>query len=98
MRVIELGDGARLPIEALAKLRIYGEAVGEDFDRDGAIQPRVAGFVHLSHAADADERKNLVRAETGTWLQWHQWSRRGLYPPSSWIPRNHIPSSPADWI
>jgi hypothetical protein len=30
------------------------ERLGQDFDRDGAIEPRVSGFVHLAHAARAD--------------------------------------------
>ena len=38
---------------------------GEDFDRDGAIEPRVSAFVHLAHAAFADLRGDFVDAETG---------------------------------
>ena len=41
-------------------------AVGEDLDRDGAIETRVSAFVHLAHAARADLRGNFVDAEART--------------------------------
>ena len=67
----ELRDGTRLTLEALAELRIGGERVGQDLDRDGAVEPRVAGLVHLAHAAGAERRDDLVRAETGTRCEGH---------------------------
>ena len=35
----------------------------QDLDRDIAIEPRVAGAVHLAHAAGAEQRHNLVYAD-----------------------------------
>ena len=78
VRMIELRDRAGFAIEALAELRVGGEGVGENLDRDRAIEPRVAGFVHLAHPAGADERQDLVRAEASAGVERHQW-RRGLY-------------------
>ena len=37
----------------------------QDLDRDHAIEPRVAAFVHFSHAASADLGGDFVGAEAG---------------------------------
>ncbi len=42
---------------------ISGEGVGQDLERDVAIELRVAGPIHLSHAAFADLRGDFVDAE-----------------------------------
>ena len=65
VRMGELRDRAGLTIEAFAELRIGRERLRKDFDRDRAIEPRVAGFVHLAHAAGPKGGHNLVRAEAG---------------------------------
>src|SRR5580658_5553445 len=56
--MIQRGDGFGFTLEALAELR------GGDFDRDVAIQPRVSGAIHLSHAASAEGRKDFVGTES----------------------------------
>ena len=71
MRVIELRDRARFTVEALAELRITGECLRQDLDRDGAIQPRVAGFVDLAHAAGAERREDFIGAEARAGGQTH---------------------------
>ncbi len=52
--MIQCGDGARLTLEALARLGVVGEARGQDLDRHRAIESRVARFVDLAHPARAD--------------------------------------------
>ena len=61
--VVEGGRGARLLLEAAAAIRISGELFRQDLDRHLAAQPRVARPVDLAHAAGAERRENLVRAE-----------------------------------
>lgn len=56
---VERRDRARFPLKPLAVLR------RELFDRDDAIETRVARPVHLAHAACAQGRLDFVRAETG---------------------------------
>src|SRR5208337_138611 len=56
-------DGAGFPVEALASLGIFGKMGGENLYGYGAVQARVAGAVHLAHAACAERRDNLVRTE-----------------------------------
>ena len=46
--------------------------LGEDLDGDGAVQAGVAGLVDLTHAARADEREDLVRAELYSCFQGHR--------------------------
>ena len=59
VRMIELRDRARFAIEPLAELRIGGEQVRQDLDRDDAIEAGIAGFVDLAHAARAERRRGF---------------------------------------
>ena len=45
------------------RIGIGGEGFGENLDGDGAIEPRVAGAIHLAHAAFADWRNYFVGPE-----------------------------------
>src|SRR5689334_22399389 len=55
--MIQRSDRPGLAFEALRKL------FPGDFQRDDAVQTRVAGFVHFPHAARADQIEYLVGAE-----------------------------------
>ena len=55
--MIQRRYGMCFALETLAELG-FG-----NFDRHDAIQARVVGLVHLSHAARADWRKDFVGAE-----------------------------------
>jgi len=46
--MIQRGDSAGFPLEALAKL------FGADLHGHRAVEPRVARFVHFAHAAGPD--------------------------------------------
>ena len=65
VRMRELAIGAAFAVEPFAELRVGGQRVGEDLDRDGAVEARVARLVHLAHAARADRGGDLVGAEAG---------------------------------
>src|SRR5262249_32091717 len=70
-RMIQLRDDARLTVEPLAELRIAGERLREDLDRDSAVEARVARLVHLPHAARAERREDFVRAEAAAGGEGH---------------------------
>src|SRR5262249_12166846 len=70
----ELRDRAGFAVEALPELRVGGDRRGQHLDRHRPIEARVAGLVDLAHSAGAQERLNLVRAESGADVQTH---RRG---------------------
>ena len=67
--MIELRDDARFPMEALAELRVGGELVGLDFDRDNPIQPRIARAIDLAHAAGGVKTLDPIRAEGSPGLE-----------------------------
>ena len=56
--VVQRRDRARLAREPLGELGV------RDLDRDVAIQARIAGAIHLAHAARADQRLNFVGTES----------------------------------
>ena len=61
--MVERGHRACFALEALARLRPAEERGVEHFDRDRAIEPGIARFVDLAHAAGADARGHFVGAE-----------------------------------
>ena len=61
--VVQRGQGLGLALKPRDPLRVGGERLGQDLDRDGAIQLRVPRAVDLTHAAGAERRQDLVRAE-----------------------------------
>ena len=48
VRVVEAGEDLRLPLEPGEAIRISREGVGEDLQRDLAVQLRVGGLIHLT--------------------------------------------------
>ncbi len=64
-------DRAGLAVEPLAQLRVVREDGREDLDGDRAVEPGVAGLVHLPHAASANRGNYLVRAQSGPWRERH---------------------------
>ena len=55
--MIQRGDGAHFAIETIA------ETLGRNLDGDLAAHARIARAIHLSHAARANGREDLIRAE-----------------------------------
>ena len=53
----------RLALEALQAKGILRKMLGQFLDRDLAVQPRVAGEMHDTHAAAADFPNDLVGAD-----------------------------------
>ena len=60
----ERGDGTGLALEARERIRRLGNGRGQHLDRNLTVQARVARTEDLSHAAGAQRRDDLVRAET----------------------------------
>ena len=71
VRMIERRDRPRLALEALAQLRVRGERRGQNFDRDDALETRIAGAIHLAHTAFAERGENLVGSEASAGAKWH---------------------------
>src|SRR5581483_11138902 len=75
VRVRELGDGARLPPEALDVLVVVDVVGVEDLQRDPPLEQAVEGAVDPRHAAGADELLELVAL--GDYLTRHDLGRGG---------------------
>ena len=69
--VIQNPGGAGLLLEPPQPVRISREGSGKNLDRHLAPQPRVPRAIHLSHAARAERREDLVGAEAGTCSECH---------------------------
>jgi hypothetical protein len=54
---------AGLALEAGSQIFTLGDVFRQDLDGDGAVEPCVAGLVHLTHAAGANGREDFVRPE-----------------------------------
>ena len=63
--MVECGDGARLALETSPRVGIARDLGRKDFDRHGAIEPRVARAIDLAHAALADLGGDFVGTEAG---------------------------------
>jgi hypothetical protein len=66
VRVIQRREGLGFTLEARKPISVVRERLGQDLDRDVAIQLRVAGPEDLAHAPFADTGDNFVDTETGT--------------------------------
>jgi len=71
VRVGERRDSLGFALESLPRVRVHGQSLGEDLDRDLAVEPGVLGAIDLSHASGPQDREDLVGAESG--------SRRGSH-------------------
>ena len=54
VRMVQRGQQLGLALEACQPFGISGEGVGEDLDRDLAVEVRVESLPHDTHAAFAD--------------------------------------------
>ena len=70
VRVVERGQRLRFAREARDAIRIVREHVGQDLDRDVAVQLRIARAIHLAHSAFAQLGDDLVRAEVCRASSW----------------------------
>ena len=59
-------DRLRFALEPRERVGIGGDGLGQDLDRDVAIELPVPRPVHLPHPARAERREDLVGTETRT--------------------------------
>jgi len=63
VRVVQAGDCLGLALKTLPQNWIFGEMRRKNFDGDNAVQARVSGAVHFTHATRAQRREDFVRAK-----------------------------------
>src|ERR1700694_5614477 len=72
--MVERGQDLGFALEAGHALGVAGKRLGQNLQRNIALQLGVAGAVHLAHAAGTDGREDLVRAKSRTHCQRHDWN------------------------
>jgi hypothetical protein len=65
------GEDLRLAVKARKAIAIGDDVSREELQRDFAPQPRVAGLPDLAHAAAADQREDLIRANDAARYDFH---------------------------
>ncbi len=76
MGVVQGRDDASFLLEPAAELSVGGVCFRKDLDGDAAIQPRVARAIDLAHAPRAEERIDVVRAESRSWAERQRATKR----------------------
>ena len=66
VRMVQRRERLGFPCEPGEPFGIVSERVRQDFERDIAIELRVASLIDLSHPTFADRRSDFVHAEAGT--------------------------------
>ena len=69
--MVEGSEDLRFAFEAREPVRIGRERVGQNLERDVALQLRVARAIDLAHPAGAEQRDDLVVAEPGSSREGH---------------------------
>jgi hypothetical protein len=62
--MVQRRDRPRFMFESAQAIRIMGHGRGENFDRDIAIETRIAGAVDFAHPAPAEQDYDLIRSES----------------------------------
>ena len=62
--MIQRGEDLRFTLEAGEAVRVMRKRLGQDLDRNVAIQFGIASAIHLTHPAFTDLGGDLVDAET----------------------------------
>lgn len=65
VRVVELSRCVRLLLEAPESIRIPGKGGGKYLDRHFAVEPGIAGAIHLPHTARTERSDDGIGAEPG---------------------------------
>lgn len=71
VRMIQRREHLRLAPKSREPICIVHDRIGQHFDGDIAIQPRIARPIHFAHPARARQREDFVCAETSTRCERH---------------------------
>ena len=60
IRVVKSGSSSRFPAKTLQRLRVIGEFVGKELQRDEPTKLRVLGFIDHAHTTASDLLEDAV--------------------------------------
>ena len=66
MGIVERGEHLRFALEPGHALRVFGESLGQNFQRHLAPQLRITRAIHFAHPARPQRREDFVRPEFGS--------------------------------
>lgn len=69
--MIQRGCRTRLLLEAAQPVTFGRRKPRQDLDSDIAIQPRVPGTIHLTHASRPNQRDDFVVIDELVWIERH---------------------------
>ena len=72
VRVVQRRERLGFALESGQPFEIAPERVRQNFDRDVTVELGIARAIHLTHAAGAERRDNLERAEAHAGGQRHE--------------------------
>ena len=72
VRMIQVGENLGFELEPVEAIWIVCERLGEDLNRDLAVQLGIGGLIDLSHAPLADEGGHVVMADSGADCEGHR--------------------------
>src|SRR5688500_18576071 len=87
--MVKGGERLRLTLEPRHPFAVGRKELGQDLDRDLAVQPRVAGAEHFAHAAGAESAHDLIRTEprAGCQRSDHRFRQSVMMVSGSWLSR-----------
>ena len=71
LRMIQRGEQLCLALETRQAIRVERERLGQHLDRDLASERRVAGAIHLTHAARPEKAGDLECPDARPGIQRH---------------------------
>jgi hypothetical protein len=69
MGMIQAGNSAGFPLEALIAIVVGGEMGRQDLDGHCAIEPRVQWLVDFAHPVGTNQRVDAIGSEPGAWCE-----------------------------
>ena len=69
--MIQAGNGFCFTLETLFANRVTRKLLRQNLDGHGAVEPRIACAIHLSHSARAERSADLIGPKFGAWCQIH---------------------------
>ena len=73
IRMIQRRQRLRFTLESREPLGVVGEGVGQDLERDVALQPGVGRAIDLAHAPGTERGDDLIKADAGAGCE-GQWA------------------------
>ena len=69
--MIQVRNRSGFALESFFQIGAIGQMGGQDFDRDGAVEPRILSTIDFTHSSCANGREDFIGSESGAGLDRH---------------------------